>query len=173
MKVKCDTCGKEFNRRPSRLKAKNYCSPACCDTRTTKPCGICGKPVTRCQSQMFENAFCSRACSSKWTSERMTEMNIDMNPERMVPETREKLRRHRLGKGQGKTYEKTFGVHTHRIIAEQKLGRKLLPGEVVHHIDGNVRNNKPENLFVFASQADHLAHHKNLDRIEKDFSNEI
>lgn len=44
----------------------------------------------------------------------------------------------------------------HRIAMHDKLGRKLVKGEVVDHIDGDVRNNDPANLRVFASNADHL-----------------
>lgn len=44
----------------------------------------------------------------------------------------------------------------HRIVAHQKLGRQLLPGEVVDHIDGDITNNRPENLRVFPSNAEHL-----------------
>ncbi|MED1419034.1 HNH endonuclease signature motif containing protein [Bacillus smithii] len=77
----------------------------------------------------------------------------------MTPEIRKKLRESRLGTGEGKSYEKTYGRHTHRIVAEQKLGRKLLPGEVVHHIDGNIRNNNPENLMIFPSQKEHAEWH--------------
>jgi hypothetical protein len=32
----------------------------------------------------------------------------------------------------------------------------LQPGEVVDHIDGDVRNNEPSNLRVFSSNAEHL-----------------
>ena len=49
--------------------------------------------------------------------------------------------------------------HVHREMAAQKLGRPLRPGEVVHHIDGNKLNNHPDNLIIFASQAEHSAHH--------------
>ena len=43
----------------------------------------------------------------------------------------------------------------HRITAEQTLGRPLLATEIVHHRDGNPRNNAPENLLVLPSQAYH------------------
>ena len=77
----------------------------------------------------------------------------------MTPEVRAKLRQARLGKGEGLTYEKTYGRHTHRVVAEQMLGRPLRKGEVVHHIDENKRNNSPENLMVFSSQKEHAKWH--------------
>ena len=45
----------------------------------------------------------------------------------------------------------------HRLVMEQHLGRYLLPTEVVHHIDGNPRNNDISNLRLYASQAEHIA----------------
>jgi len=93
----------------------------------------------------------------------MALLNAELNPMRMTDEVRAKLRDSRLGTGEGKTYTKTYGRHTHRVIAEQILGRPLKPGEVVHHIDRNKRNNDPENLMIFASQAEHAAWHKEHD----------
>jgi hypothetical protein len=48
-------------------------------------------------------------------------------------------------------------VREHRIVMEERLGRPLLPSEVVHHIDGDRQNNAPENLGLFASNREHLA----------------
>lgn len=48
-------------------------------------------------------------------------------------------------------------VREHRLVMEQKLGRHLLPGEVVHHIDDDRGNNHPENLELFQDNAAHLA----------------
>ncbi len=50
-------------------------------------------------------------------------------------------------------------VPEHRLIMEEKLGRKLLPNEVVNHIDKNTLNNTPENLEVFENNGKHIAHH--------------
>lgn len=48
-------------------------------------------------------------------------------------------------------------VREHRLVAEETLGRRLLPTEVVDHIDGVRDNNHPSNLRVFERNAEHLA----------------
>lgn len=47
-------------------------------------------------------------------------------------------------------------IYEHRLVMESQIGRHLLPGEVVDHIDGLHLHNSPENLRLFASNADHL-----------------
>ena len=54
------------------------------------------------------------------------------------------------------TARKSGYILKHRLLMEQHLGRYLLPGEVVDHIDGNTLNNQIENLRLFASNGEHL-----------------
>lgn len=167
MIIKCDYCGTEFNRKPSRIEKENYCCKACRHAAKTAilHCDTCGKEFRRLYvAGIFEHNFCCRECAKVFTSQRMTAYNEIHNPTAMTGGRREALRYARLGKGHKDTYEKTFGRHTHRIVAEQMLGRPLKPGEVVHHIDGNKRNNNPNNLMVFASQKEHTEWHAEHDK---------
>lgn len=144
-------------------------------------CAWCGKEIWRYESQVGKHNFCSRKCRGLFSSKthnpshyaemfniekmsaHMSALNRELNPTRMTPQVREKIRQARLGSGASKTYAKAYGRHEHRVIAEQKLGRKLRPGEIVHHIDCNKRNNHPDNLKVM-TQAEHAALHARLNK---------
>lgn len=56
----------------------------------------------------------------------------------------------------------------HRYIIEEKLGRSLLPDEVVHHKDENKQNNHISNLMIM-SKAQHASLHKtNVNTVKND-----
>lgn len=54
-------------------------------------------------------------------------------------------------------------VYVHRLVAAQSLGRELLPGEVVHHLNGDKQDCRAENLLTLPSQAAHMA----LEHVER------
>jgi hypothetical protein len=59
-------------------------------------------------------------------------------------------------KSNGKYFRKKKYMSEHRLVMEKKIGRYLLPHEVVHHIDDNKTNNHPDNLELFQNNAEHL-----------------
>lgn len=71
--------------------------------------------------------------------------------------------RNQFWRGGRKKYkgQRSWGRH----IAALCLGRLLLPGEVVHHVDENPENNDPTNLIVFPSNGVHLAVHYLLSKL--------
>lgn len=58
------------------------------------------------------------------------------------------------------------GRSQHVILMEQRLGRRLLPDEVVHHIDGDRSNNASNNLALM-TRAGHTRHHRMVERLSK------
>ena len=57
---------------------------------------------------------------------------------------------------------KTGRVAEHHLVMESMLGRFLNKSEVVHHIDNNKHNNKPENLMLFPDNSSHVKYHMRL-----------
>ena len=51
-------------------------------------------------------------------------------------------------------------VYEHLLVAEQKIGRPLVGGDCVHHLNGDKGDNNPENVIVCASSVEHLRYHQ-------------
>lgn len=68
------------------------------------------------------------------------------------------IQKARRGTGTKHRYVKFNGRHEHRVMAEVKLGRPLMRGEIVHHKDDNGKNNHPDNLDII-TQSKHIKLH--------------
>lgn len=127
---------------PNNARSPHYFMP------TAKPpielyCLICDTRFTVQPYRAKTAKFCSAKCRQRG--------NGILN--------REKISNTLRLRGQGKTYIKFLGRHLHRRVAEQKLGRPLAPNEIVHHINGNKRDNCPENLEI-TTQSKHVEKHR-------------
>lgn len=147
VELKCDYCGKKIEKYPSQVHRHNFCSRKCLSNYSNKSLN----PENFCNLKDYAGMRAN-----------MKALNKRLNPTRMTEEVRFKIRNSHLGLGEGKGYAKRFGRAEHRVVAEEILQRELHPGEVVHHIDGNKRNNDPDNLMVFVSQGEHARFHAQL-----------
>ena len=125
-------------------------------------CDLCGKRFQKIRAEIHEHNFCCREHFYRWNAKRVSEYNRTENPMNKpggVLESRLKRSEAQRDSGDGKTYRKYLGRHEHRVVAEKKLGRPLKKGEIVHHIDGDFRNNDPDNLLILPSQSEHCRIH--------------
>jgi hypothetical protein len=103
--------------------------------KKTKGCADCGNPIFE------ESTFCTKCV-------RLGERNYKWRGGRRLSRGYVVLRSRSID---GRVSE----MLEHRLVMEMHLGRKLVSGEIVHHIDGNTQNNAIENLMLFPN---HLAH---------------
>lgn len=116
-------------------------------------CARCGKTFERWPHEAKGRVWCSQSCHMK-------DLHAELNPTRYHDEHRdlEKHRHARVDRGEGKTYRKYYGKHEHRVVAEAMIGRPLGSKEVAHHINGDRRDNRPENLQIM-TRAEHAKLH--------------
>jgi len=178
--IMCSRCGKAFHKYPSAIRERNFCSNRCrlswFGEWTTEIMNVRGHSAGHKAPHLtaYNNARRNsdrpqrmhdnneQSCSIPFSERTMYRNKMD-NP-MWYAETREKVSRALRDRGEGKTYRKYLGRHEHRVVAEMTLGRSLRKGEVVHHIDGNKRNNAADNLMIFASQAEHARFHQSKGR---------
>lgn len=155
IRIVCATCQQPFFVRASRHR--RYCSRKCAGqarakyytgTRLSKVCLECGVPFF-VPSHRARAKYCSFLCKQRHVA------NIRVAERAAVRRGKGKQPG---GKLKNTTYIKFHGRHLHRVLLEEVLGRSLVPGEVVHHRDGNRQNNDPANL-VLTTQSRHVGLH--------------
>ena len=149
--VTCQTCGKLFEvfLGDSRLKngGVKYCSKKCSSeaqrTGSVVKCKQCGK-----EFYTTRNEFCSHRCANDYKSE---------TADKKLYKENGYLVKHIRG------YNKKGNAKLHRLVMEEHLGRKLESGEVVHHINGDITDNRIENLRVMTI-GEHSSMHRKQEK---------
>ena len=110
--------------------------------------GRCQYCDTRFLKRRAKAKFCSTRCSSE---ARRVYLDIpscldsaDRKIDKNIGYVRVYAPMHPEANSRGYVYE-------HRLIAEKKIGRRLVKGEIVHHINGIRWDNRPENLEVMTT----------------------
>jgi len=133
-----------------------------------KNCGI--------EFYMYPSAnrrFCSRKCSSAKEFNPFTgKHHTEKTKGKIGNSNRGKLSKenHPNWKGgirhghDGGYIRYTDGKYIHRAVMEEKLGRKLLKDEFIHHINGDPSDNRIENLELTNNSNHRSTHIKNQSR---------
>ena len=165
---KCDFCKMPFKRKG--VKKAVYCSVECKYKGQIgkkliikkkrilkgeyKNCEVCGKEFYDYLSKIGRRRFCSKKCQN-------------------IGRSGEKSYQWKGGKTilQGYIYIKSPDhpfknsgsyVAEHRLVMEKHIKRYLLPTEDVHHVNGNKKDNRIENLKI-------VLHHKHFENLECPF----
>ena len=145
---KCIVCGENYLIAKSRhagLHMLNKCCSGKCykkyrheenkkiKSKHTHSCSLCEKVFTSRRTCKTSLRFCSQKCSKKY-------MRGEKSPF------------YKGGTFLQSGY-KVIKVDTtykleHRLIVEKFIGRKLKKNEIVHHVDGDKKNNSIENLQI-------------------------
>ena len=154
--TRCAYCGKEIRRKPSQIRRSGacYCSPECHNKAMKKGvtvlCDWCGTPFYKPPSKLCSKVnLCSSVCRNLWLGRRNIEiMNKPGHSKGHKAPHLSRLNAKRNPAARLAVNPSRVPSQRYRKIAERKIGRKLRPGEVVHHINGNRSDNRPENLRV-------------------------
>ena len=159
-KKNCLTCKKEFTIKFKSLMKRKFCSSECSlrsmhktnvKKRNVLECQFCRNYFTTDPHLEKERKYCSVVCTNKGLASKGLRSGSNNG-------------HWKSGKSENEGYSRiTFGrdsmKYEHRKIVENSLNRKLSSIEIVHHINGDKKDNRIENLQV-VSRAEHMNIHR-------------
>jgi len=160
-KITCLHCNKEIYVRPCEKPLKKFCSPVCSSkyhsvgslrkNGTTYECPICHNQMyvqpSILKSKKNGIKYCSMICKTEAMKRGDTNFGFKDEGADKTPNIRKRIQVNKQR------------VYEHRYIMEQHIGRKIEKGEHVHHINGNPKDNRIENLQVLTA-SEHSKLHK-------------
>lgn len=164
-KYNCDNCKKDFLCKTNRERKNHFCTHGCYSDWLKNGNGSSSKTV-------FKKGHIGYNRGKKLSEE--TKRKISKYQKTRFHETGELSTRWRGGVIHRKGYVFIYKpdhpnackqyISEHRLVVEGIIGRVLDKSEVVHHIDGDKKNNSPSNLMLFPNESEHQKHHWRIRR---------
>lgn len=140
IKLHCPQCGKHFFRKPSLLNSI-FCSKNCSSSAKRVRSEI---ECQSCHQLFYPTKPSQRFCSDKCKYDRF--QRTGYKEVIWTIETESWLR---------PMFDKRNRCLEHRVVMAKHLGRPLNAAEIVHHRNGNKRDNRLENLELLARKEKH------------------
>lgn len=185
--LSCQTCGESFKVPPSRSKSAKYCSKRCADPHRNADmrlaklevvCQQCGKTFLEHRSHAGRRKYCSYECKHSNKDYKATISSHTAGAS--SPQWKGGSTDHSCGyiykHAPNHPFSSNGYVFEHRLVAEKCLRESdpeskhliplgdnlyLSPTAVVHHINQDRKDNRPENLTVL-TKSEHNSLHNDL-----------